>query len=230
MIKGDKTYLSINSSIAHILNLLVNSSLKTLHSTDISDILFIVGHKLLGSITKLHEFSHLFSFVTFELEFSLHWLWAAHRPTLINAEDNRDIFVSHHFLVLNLSSCLNDIVYCFAQRLLLFFDLYIVTGVTELAFPDLFLITFFRLNLFSLTVNVEAGLAMRAEDGVSCCNLCFVLKSLEFNLEYVCVELLSEVTSWPLPIDFLALLILCSEAICIFSVWEIEVSVELIWV
>jgi hypothetical protein len=54
-IETDQANFSVCNSIINIDNLLIDSSLQALHSTDIGDLLFSL-QELVRAITKLHEF------------------------------------------------------------------------------------------------------------------------------------------------------------------------------
>jgi len=166
VVEGDDSKFPIFSSISHVDNLLFNGCLQALHSTDVSNILLLMSHELIRTITEFHKILHLFGFVSLDLELALNWLRAAHGPTHIDAEHNRDFFISKDLGILNLGCSFDDVVDLIALWLLLFFNVNLVFLVAEFTLPD-HLLSFFSLALLGLTVLVEDSLTLSTEYWVS---------------------------------------------------------------
>jgi hypothetical protein len=121
---------------------------------------------------------------------------------LVHDEHNGDVLFSHDLLVLDLSSCLNYVVYGLGSWLLTLIDADFVCSVAELAAPDLLVFILYELIvllglellLFNFTVNIEYSIALFAENGVTSCDFCIVFKSTKCNFEYICVDLLLELS------------------------------------
>jgi hypothetical protein len=113
-------------------------------------------------------------------------------------------FFAHYFLVLDLSSCFNNIIDSFILRLLLFIDENFICVVAEFTVPYLFDIIrililanyCFRFNFLNETVDVENSITFFTYNRISCSNLSVILESFEFNFEDVCINFLSELPCW----------------------------------
>jgi hypothetical protein len=149
--------------------------LEALHSADIGDISFAF-EILVRAVTKFLQIFHLIFLVSLQIECSSDRLRAAHGARLVHDEDNRDVLLAHDLLVLDLGSCLNDVVDGLGRWLLTIIDTDIVGCIAELAAPDLLLVILdnlivllgLELLLLNFTVNVEDSIALFAENGVTC--------------------------------------------------------------
>lgn len=134
---------------------------------------------------------------------TLNRLGDAHRPRLVHHENDRDVFLTHDLLILNLSSCFKDIVDCLVLWFLLFIDTDIVNIVAEFTFPNLFFTVIsllaydpsFWFHFFNHTVDIEHSVALEASYRVTSCNLCVVLEGFELDLEDIGVYLLPKPSS-----------------------------------
>ena len=113
-----------------------------------------------------------------------HWTW------LINTENDRYIFFTINFFILNLCSCLQNIIDSFALRLLFIFNLNIIFKVTKFTFPNLlfFIILFFN---FDHTMDIQVRFTLFTWNRISCSKLSFILQSWKSNFENICIYLLS---------------------------------------
>ena len=145
---------------------------------------------------------------------------------MINTENDADILWANKFLVLNLSGSLYNVVGCFIFWFFFLIKINLVFCVTEFTFPDLLFVSFSVLSFLSFTVFIENSLTLLTNNRITSCNLCFICKCIKLNLENICINLLSILSS-----NFILFLI-CESTSKILSlfliVWEVHISIELI--
>lgn len=145
---------------------------------------------------------------------------------MINTENDADILRTFKFLVLNLSGSLYNVVGCFIFWFFFLVKINLVFSVTEFTFPDLLFVSFSVLSFLSFTVFIENSLTLLTNNRITSCNLCFICKCIKLNLENICINLLSILSS-----NFILFLI-CESTSKILSlfliVWEVHISIELI--
>lgn len=133
---------------------------------------------MIGAITKLHESLKIFGLVSLNLEFSFHLLRYAHRPRLVNAENDGDVFGAHGLFVMDLGSCFYDVVDGACLRLLFLVNADFIVRVAKLTLPKLLvrLSNDARLSICHCTIHIEDSFAARAKLRVTSGDLSRVLE------------------------------------------------------
>ena len=220
------------SSILHISNLLVDSSLETLHSAHISNISFSL-QILIRSISEFHKFFQLFNFISFYLMFALYRLWTAHWTWLVNTKYNWYIFFPINLFILNLCSCFKNIVHSFILWFFLIFNRYFIVKITKFTFPILIILTIGRINNANIAMNIKVSLAFFTRNWITSSKFSFVSKSWKSYFKNIGINFLSELSCrllFPFSFFFFHFTLLTVNITLILAIRKIKATVKIIWI
>lgn len=211
--------------LRHVFNLSLDCCLQTLHTGNIGFIFFSCVEELIGAVTKLHQTLHLLTTVTLDIVFAFDGLRDAHRPRNVDAEDDRDVLVAAHLLILDLLSGFNQICYLVCLRNFLLINKDFIRRIAELASPHLRILTHDGLED---AFKVKDTAAFLADERITCGHNAGILQAGKRHLEDIRVCFNNVDFRF---FDFVlatSCLEVCTLLLTIFRIREVQVSIEIV--